>query len=168
MSWITESVLVLRHMINDVLTPYKYDDDRLTELLIVSARMVQSEVNLVNTYTVEVDTTTLTPDPTDPTTKDDPFIELMTLKAACVLDRSEARTAATQAISIKDGSSAVDLRGSAESRIKLLKVNWCQEYQNYKEYYATITAIPGACIMTPFKVWTYGVSQNVDPYRMMR
>ena len=72
--------------------------------------------------------------------------------------------AANNAVEAQDGGSwRVDLTGSARSKISLLDKNWCKVFDEEKEQYQLNKRhIPGAAIMTPFRVWA-GDGRTVYP-----
>ncbi len=153
----TEVVRIVRNMIADLSASPTYDDQRLEELVIVAAQLVNQEINFPTTYTIDVDQLILTPDPTVPSNRDDSFINLLCLKSACILDMSEARTATSSAIAIRDGSSSIDLKGNALAKLKFMEKGWCASYQMVKEEYLTNSAqIAGACIMSPYRIFSFG------------
>src|SRR5688572_14708601 len=127
MAWESEIPLMIRHLIDDLGTSPTYTDDRLEELTIIAAQMINAEVDLYVTYTLDVDNLIFTPDPTV-SPRDEPFINLILLKAACIIDQAEARKAAGQGIAIQDGTSSIDLRSRSASRLTLLKEGWCKNY----------------------------------------
>ena len=64
MAWETDLVTILRNVIFDVdSTNYTYSDERLKEMLVVSAQLVNSEIKLDNDYTISISTTGISPDP---------------------------------------------------------------------------------------------------------
>lgn len=163
MPWQDECVRMVRHMIDDFgtvangVTTYRYDDNRLQELIIFAAQQVSQEADFRQPYTLDITTLTLTPDPTDPANRDESFINLSSLKAACTLDRSEARNAAGSAVSAKDARSAINLTGPAQYKLKFLAVGWCAAYATaLEEYKADSNAIAGAAICSPFKIFSFG------------
>lgn len=150
----TECVRLIRHLINDLVSPYKYDDDRLIELLIVSAQFVNQEVSFTTEYTIDLDELTLCPDPTNRSTRDDSMINLMTLKACCILDQSDARQAAkTGGIAVRDTIGlSIDTRGKVAAYLKLLEMGYCKAYAEAKlEYELDRSAVAGRAILSPFK-----------------
>lgn len=93
MSWQGQMSTVLRYLIDDVdSASYKFSDDRIETTLIVAAQLVTLEVDLGNAYTINVEACSLSPDPTDADTKDNAFINLVCLKAACVVIGSQVRS----------------------------------------------------------------------------
>ena len=154
--WQAEMITLLRVLINDLACPPTYNDGRLTQILAVAAQLVTSELSFTSDFQVNVQALTITPNPTDrSSTRDDNFINLVCIKAACLIERGETRKSVGQSIAIRDGSSSIDLRGSMDGRIRLLDKNWCAVYENTKLEYQTSRngAIAGAAIMTPFRVF---------------
>ena len=65
MTWQNEMTLIVRHLIHDLdSSNYTFVDDRLEESILVSAQLVLHEIDFEKTYTVDVDSSTLSPDPT--------------------------------------------------------------------------------------------------------
>lgn len=168
MSWQVECKLILRHLIDDLdCTDYKYTDRRLEELLIVAAQFVNVDVDLRQEYTIDADQLTLDPDPTARDARDESFINLMILKAACILERAEARKAAGKAVSLSDSfGTKVDLTGNLQGALALLKDGYCKAYTDAKlEYSLDNMAVVGAAVMGPFRAYTYSRCYEADPFR---
>ena len=126
MYWQAEFVTILRVLIDDLASPQTYADNRLIQVLAAAAQLVTSELDFSNNFVVDIQALSIEPSPVDrATTRDDNFINLVCIKAACLVERGESRKAVGQGISIRDGSSAIDLRGSMDGRIKLLEKGWC-------------------------------------------
>lgn len=155
----TECVLITRHMIDDVGDTPTYSDTRIIELLLVSALRVKAEVTFPVTYSIDVDALAINPDPTLPGYRDDNFISLITLKAASLLAYSEAKTSAGQGIAIKDGSSSIDLKGVANSKLALAK-DLEKQYQDAKYAYQAGSNGVGKAILTPYKVFYPTLTYN--------
>ena len=112
MPWQNEMTLIVRHLVNDLdSSSYIFTDSRLEEAVLVSAQLASLEIDFENTYTIDVDSVSLSPDPTDSSNKDDSFINLVSLKTSQMLLGSELKTHSLNAISLRDGPSALDLRG---------------------------------------------------------
>ena len=78
MSWQGQMSTILRYLIDDVdSTSYKFSDERIETTLLVAAQLVTLEVDLTNTYTINVETCSLSPDPTETDTRDNAFINLV-------------------------------------------------------------------------------------------
>lgn len=132
----------------------KYTESQLKRVLMLAAFQVNQELSFDNDYLVNITQESITPDPTATATRDDAFINLVCIKGACIIDRGSAALAATQAISVKDGSSAIDLRGPLQGKLELLKHGWCKVYQDAKFEHELGTApVAGAAITTPFRTY---------------
>ena len=96
-TWQNTSLIMLRTMLNDAgCDAVRYTPQRLDDLLITAAYLLPLEVNFQNDYVVDVELRTITPDPIYPTKQDDgdEFVNLLVLKAACMADEGNFRTAA--------------------------------------------------------------------------
>ena len=72
MPWQNEMTLIVRHLVNDLdSSNYTFTDDRLEESVLVSAQLASLEIDFESTYTIDVDSLTLSPDPTTSSDKDD-------------------------------------------------------------------------------------------------
>ena len=160
MYWQAEFITLIRVLIDDLSSPQTYNDKRLTQVLAVAAQLVTNELNFPNKFMVDIQALTIEPSPVDrASTRDENFINLVCIKAACLIERGETRKSVGQGISIRDGSSAIDLRGSMDGRLKLLEKGWCFVYDETKLQYQTsrIGGVAGAAIMTPFRIFAgYG------------
>lgn len=153
MAWEDEMLPILRCLINDI-AEAAFSDDTLTSTLVVAAYQVVQQLTFPAEYTIKVSDQIISPDPTVDGSKDDAFINLVTQKAACIIDRGSAITAATQAIAVRDGSSAIDLRSVFAGKLELIKKGWCAVYQDTKlEYQTGNFGIAGAVVMSPFRSW---------------
>jgi hypothetical protein len=154
--WSDEMVLILRNIINDDGTTQTYTDNRLMESLLAAAQIVTFEVSFPTSYLVDFDAYQISPDPTDTAggTRDNAFIALVTTKAACRIARGEAKIAGGQGISVKDGSSAVDLRDVAKYKIQTA-TSFCQDYKDMKWEYETNGSSSFSFITGPYRV-AYG------------
>jgi len=150
MSWQGQLSIVVRHLINDLdPTNYKYNDSRVETTILVGAQLVALEVDLNTVYSINVETGILSPDPTDETNKDNAFINLVSLKTACIILGSEVRTESSNAISIKDGPSSIDLRGVSSVLLALYK-DLTEKYNKLLLDYRSGGSIAGQAILGPY------------------
>ena len=78
MAWQNEMSIIVRHLVNDLdSSSYTFTNDRVEETILVSAQLLLYEVDFENTYPVDVDASSLSPDPTSSSNKDDAFIALL-------------------------------------------------------------------------------------------
>ena len=150
MAWYNELVLILRHLIDDLDSSSEtYDDDRLEEVLIVAAQLMTTQVDFDNSYTIDVDLHSISPDPTSAGNKDDDFINLTCIKAACIILTGEAKSLAAQSYTIKDGPSSISVKGAYDATKNLLdqmKLYLALAIQHYKAG----NSVAGKAILTPY------------------
>ena len=164
MSWQGEMSTVLRYLVDDINpAKYKYADTRIETTLLVAAQIVTLEVDFPNTYTINVEQCTLSPDPTDDT-KDNAFINLVCLKAACIMVGSEIRSESGNAISIKDGPSAIDLRGVTQN-LNLMYKDFCAKYDSLLKTYQYNNTLVGQAILGPYSPGSMILGANQFDYR---
>tara|TARA_Y100000992_G_scaffold299276_1_gene265803 strand:+ start:7841 stop:8344 length:504 start_codon:yes stop_codon:yes gene_type:complete len=141
---------IVRHLINDIdSTSYTFSTDRVETTILVAAQLLIMNVDFNNDYDINVEAVTLSPDPTDTDTKDDPFIALACLRAACIVIGSEIRKESGNAISIKDGPSAIDLRG-VTSTLTVLYQDLCKKYDESLIDYRAGNSVSGQSILGPY------------------
>lgn len=157
MAWQTEMVTMLRRLVEEIGVCGTYDQDDLEEIILVAGQFVQTENLFNNSYTIDVDQLTFSPDPTEGT-KDNNFINLTVLKAACIIDKNEARLAAGRAFSFTDAGARVDLKGVLDGKLAMLKHGWCQEYEQAKMEYALTNMTNSAqAVLAPFRADSAGL-----------
>ena len=160
MSWQGQMSTVVRHLISDVdPTAYTFSANRIETSILVAAQLSIMNIDFNNTYTVNVESCSLSPDPTDTETKDDPFIALICLRAACIIIGSEIRSESGNAISIKDGPSAIDLRGVTQTLTVLYK-DLCEKYEHLMLEYRAGNSIAGQAILGPYSPGSDLISRN--------
>lgn len=153
-------VTVVRVLIGDTSATPSNSDDSLEQLIVVAAMQVGLSMEFSQSFVADISNVKLTPDPTATATQDDAYVNLVCLKAACILDRSAATNASSQAIKVVDGRSSVDLTGIANYRSRLLeKGGWCTVYEQERlNYLSGQSRLIGAMVTTPFRVWANGGS----------
>jgi hypothetical protein len=123
---------IVRHLVNDIdSSSYTFATDRVETTILVAAQLMIMNVDFNNTYEINVEASTLSPDPTDTDTKDNPFIAL-----ACLL-------------SIKDGPSAIDLRGVTNT-LTVLYQDLCKKYEDALLDYRAGNSVVGQSVLGPY------------------
>ncbi len=157
MTWQEETIPMLRVLIDDNdPTNYGYTDDRLEEILVVAAKYVTEEVNNIGTYTVNVSSTSISPDPDDDA--DTTFINFMVLKAACLTDWSTYRQKALVAgVKAKCGPAVLETLQHLEGFRTLITKGPCESYTQLRQEnnFNGTTAI--RAVLSPFR------GNNFDP-----
>ena len=156
---------IVRHLVDDLdSTKYKYSPNRIETALLVAAQLTTMNVDFNNTYTINVEGCTLSPDPTDAITKDDPFIALICMRTACIIIGSEIRSESGNAISIKDGPSAIDLRGVTQT-LAILYKDLCEKYEHLLLEYRAENSVAGQAILGPYAPGSDKISRNYTDHR---
>tara|TARA_B100000085_G_scaffold256641_1_gene257330 strand:+ start:718 stop:1236 length:519 start_codon:yes stop_codon:yes gene_type:complete len=165
MSWQGQMGTIVRHLVND-LDPasYKYDDSRVETAILVASQLMVMNVDFNNTYDINVEACKLSPDPTDTETKDNAFITLSCLRAACIIIGSEIRSESGNAISIKDGPSAIDLRGVTQTLTVLYK-DLCEKYEHLLLEYRAGSSVAGHAILGPYSPGSDLINRNNSDHR---
>ena len=159
MAWQNEMSIIVRHLINDLdSSNYTFTDSRIEESILVSAQLVLHEINFDKTYTIDVDGSSLSPDPTTAGSKDNSFINIVSLKSATVLLGSELKTHSLNAIALKDGPSSLDLRGIVCS-LKILFDDINKKYDDAKLEYK-MNGIVGQAILGPYSPGSDAVART--------
>jgi hypothetical protein len=158
--WDTEMTTLLRNLVGDwgTGTPsgeppnYTYSDSRLQEIILVAAQLVQQEAGFKQYYTIDISSILIDPDPTLDDTRDDSFINLIVLKAACIIDNAAARLAASRGVVMRDIGKEIDLRTVSQAMLTIWQKGWCQNYSDARfEYLYTSASVAGQAIIGPFR-----------------
>ena len=148
MSWQNEMVRILRFLINDI-NSVTYADCRLEETLLVAAQLKYAAIDFDQTYSIDVDALTLSPDPTAVNPKDDWFINIVCLYAASIILDSEAKTLAAQSFRIKDGPSSIET-GDAYKATKELADEMAKKVDMAIMQYKAGDSVGAQAILTPY------------------
>lgn len=161
MSWQLDLVLMLRSIVGD-LDEAKYADERLKQVIVIGAYNVNNDADFSTTYTVDVGSKSISPDPVEGGDTD--FTVLTLYKSGCILIGSEVKTESSNAISIKDGPSAIDLRGVSNS-LHVLYKDLCAKYDDllikYRYEKGSGSGTPaGTAVLSPYSPASWGVGLN--------
>ena len=150
MSWQGQMSTIVRHLVNDLdSSSYKYSTNRIETAILVAAQLTTMNVDFDNTYSINVETCKLDPDPTETGTRDDAFVALISMRTACIILGSEIRSESGNAISIKDGPSAIDLRGVTQT-LAILYKDLCEKYEHLLLEYRAGNSAAGQAILGPY------------------
>ena len=138
-TWQNTSLIMLRTMLNDAgCDNVRYTPQRLEDLLITAAYLLPLEVNFKNDYVVDVELRTITPDPIYPTKQEDgdELVNLLVLKAACMADEGNFRTAAlAQGVTARIGPASLQTSSYGQYLGTLLNEGPCKAYSKLVELY---------------------------------
>jgi hypothetical protein len=150
-TWKDVLVPILRIIINDDGETPLYTDERLESLLLVAARYVEQEVVFNNdtAYTFDMVGKNIIPDPVQ--IGDDPFINFVTLKAACMSDIGQLRTKAMIAgLQARCGPAMLDTSNHLVGFKELITSGPCAAYETMKEQWIFSNCAVGYGILSPF------------------
>lgn len=164
MSWQGQMSTIVRHLINDLdPSDYKYSEKRIETSILVSAYLVANEADFPYEYDINVERCNIDPDPTEDNTSDKDFVVLTCLKTACIILGSEVKSEASNAISIKDGPSAIDLRGVA-STLSVLYKDLCDKFDSAMMDYRAGSSVAGHAILGPYAPGSDFITRNYDDH----
>jgi hypothetical protein len=157
MSWSIEIPIIVRTLINDFdETNQTYSDERILQAVVVASKYVQFDVNLNQTYTINIANPAITPDPTE--LNDDIFISLVSLKTACIFDQSTLRTkAAMEGIRAALGPASLSVGGSLAGLKLIIDKGPCSAYDELTSHWDVKEASAIRAVLSPF------VGNNFDP-----
>jgi hypothetical protein len=122
----------------------EYSDARVLRVITIAALMVSNEVLTLYDYEIDLSHNTITPDPFD--VGDIGYVNLIVLKAACMILQSEAKVAANSTITVTDGPSTITTGGRYKS-FKDFADSICAEYHVEKSKYQLNRG--GRAVLTP-------------------
>lgn len=132
MSWDLDMVRIVRYLIDDVSDTPRYSDSRLAECIVIAAQMCETEVSFDNDYTINIASTSITPDPVS--LNDNGFINLVSLKSACIVYKGEHRASSDTVAVFRDGSTILDNTESVKQK-KTLYEDLRKQYEESKLQY---------------------------------
>jgi hypothetical protein len=149
MSWQIEIPIIVRTLVNDVADQPVYSDERIIQVVTVAAKYVQFDVVLDHAYLVDVSNLSISPDPTQD--RDEIFISLVSLKAACIIDQSTFRTkAVTEGIRAALGPAQLSVAGSLDGWKTILDKGPCALYDELTSHWDVKDAAAVAAVLSPF------------------
>lgn len=157
MSWQTEMTTIVRYLIYDFSDTPTYTDQKIQTAIVVAAQMTLQDIGFSKVYNISVPNSSISPDPTTTDDKDDAFINLVSLKTACLIDTWQLRAKLPVAgISIRSGPESVDTRGVLTAYQYLKENGACKAFEQAKWEYEAGNLCPGRIILGPF------IGENVD------
>jgi hypothetical protein len=128
MNYLDLLVLQLRTLVGDLdCDDYTYSDGRLKQLVLIAACRTLPQLSS-DTYVIDMSAATITPEPSKE------LINMIALNAACLMTKSESKTAAGCSVKIIDGPSTIDL-GAAYNATKEMSKDFCDQYNKEKMEY---------------------------------
>ena len=154
MSWQTEMTSLLRYVVNDSdPDDMEYSDDRLQRAILSAAQLTFGVVDFPRTYEINVSSSGITPDPTSE--NDTSFINLVVLKAACILAIGDFNSSVDHGVVIRDGPSMIDARPLVSSKKQIMD-EYCQQYDEAELDFRLGNSNAGEAIIGPHRNAIYG------------
>ena len=162
MAWQDELIPMLRALISDLGVEPLYSDERLEELIVVSAKFVKQEMDFNDNYTIDVTACSISPDPTTGVTDDrDAFSNFIVLKAACMADWSTFRSKALlNGIKVRCGTAWLETMDHIKGFRDLIDFGPCKAYDTLKKDYKFGNVQVIKAILSPF------TSNNFSPHSL--
>lgn len=161
MYWQFEIPIIIRTLINDLSETPTYSDSRILQLATVAAQYVLMEVNLDKNYSVNVVASEITPDPSDPASRDTDFIGFIAMKAACLLDHSTFRTkAAGEGLRAALGPASLSVTGTLGGYRDIINMGPCKLYDQLVLDHNIGNATAVRAVFSPF------VGNDFDPQNL--
>lgn len=144
--WYYTPLMILRNLIDDLSESPEYSNTRLLDVFLVGAYQVNQDLDF--DYTIDLEKAEISPDPSD----DEGFINLATLKAACILDRGSMRlAAAVNGLSARCGPAQMTVnQGRVAGFGLLIDKGYCAAYQEASRQYAYGNVAFCKGILSPF------------------
>ena len=134
MHWEGAMIGMLRVVIDDnaYQGSYTYTDSRLVQVLVTAAMYVNQEVEFDTDYTIDVIDSSISPDPYDH--GDNLFLNMVVMKAACIIDQGVFREKALLAgLSANCGPASLNTSQHLAGFKDLLKMGPCAIYSQLKD-----------------------------------
>ena len=148
--WDTTMITMLRILIQDYESE-EFSDDRLKQILVVAAQYVVDEMVFDTTYTINVVTPDISPDPTASDPDHTEFINFTVLKAACVLDIGSMRAAAlVNGLDASCGPVKMKVARRVEGFGTLIDKGYCAAYEEAKKQYNFGNTKHIRAVLSPF------------------
>ncbi len=162
--WQNIMLSVVRNLTGDFGTPPIFTDDRIVQSVVVSALIVQQEYDFSTSYTLDLESFDIIPDPCVTETLDPIAMTLFGLKAACMLDGCRLRNVAGSAVLVKDGDTEIDTTNSYKGLQQILQIGPCAAYATLLKRKSILKSMSlGKAIMGPMshKNFYGGLTSNI-------
>ena len=161
MAWLDDMPIIVRYLVNDVdSSDYTFSDNRIETSILVAAQLVINEIDFSQTYTIDIDECSISPDPSSSSNKDNNFINIVSLRAGCIILGSELKTQGFSAIRVSDGPSSIDMSRTMDG-IKILYDEMCTRYEEAKMQYKA-NGVVGEAILSPYSPGADVVNRSYD------
>lgn len=139
---LSECLPMVRHLVDDTdEADYEFSDSRLSSLIFVAAMYVNQDMR--SGYSISLCSQTISPEP------DAQFINLVSLRSACMLLKGVHTGWARNDFRVSDGPTTVDMKNITD-KVKQAADSACQTYEKTKlDIQMGGTTLTGVVISTP-------------------
>ncbi len=138
------------------------------QVIVASMYHVATDCNFSG-YRPNINSITITPSPTGDDGlggRNPNLIDLLILKANCLVDGWEVRSAARKSgLSFQEFSSRVDTKGIADAWLRVWTIGACKTYEDAKFSYLFGDGTYGKAILTPFRTFLSDTYSSYYNYR---
>jgi len=127
--WQTTLTKVVRNIINDS-DAADFSDDKIQESIVIAGLLAQQDFDFTTTYTFDLESTDISPDPAASSTFDSSAITLFCLRASCLLSANKYQNVIGDAIRVRDGDSEIDTTRNLQAQSEIFKVGPCKMYDD--------------------------------------
>lgn len=154
-SWQNTLITAIRVLLDDERGTL-HTDSELEDAIALAASMVKTEVPLTTTYSVSINPPSISPDPV--LNNDKSFINLISLKAACLLDKSTlGYNSLLSGLGAKCGPSEFRTHSRMDGFGSMIDNGYCLSYENAKRQYMSGNRSTKKATLSPF------INSDFDP-----
>ena len=132
-TWQDDCIELLRVLINDMDEEPTYNNERLVRVLIAAAFTALKEASFSQSFVVN----------------------LICLKAACIIDTGAAILAVNNSVVVKDMVFSADLKETGKNALALLEKGYCKTYEGALDSYLYGNSALCAAVMGPFRTMAF-------------
>ena len=166
MTWEVDLVEAVRVYINDIDAVEAYSDSRIERVVVIAAAQVIQEIQFPTTYSVDIQLSTISPDPTNEP-KDTSFLILVALKTSCLILSGEVKQySLVGGISVTDAGSNINM-GNVFKNVQETAKGVCLAYAHAKMEYKMGQSSANSTAVTTPTTWTNGYCNSLNDYRSM-
>ena len=159
-TWDVVMPLIVRGLVNDLIEPYNYSEEKVQQLIVTCAQLVKPELDFTNSYTIDIPNMTITPDPV--ISYDDGFTNLVSMKTATLILQGEVKNLAANSIRVTDAGATIDMTDAFKAT-KVLYEQMLEDYQRAKIAYVCGNQGYLKAILSPYTVFYFSYNYTNIP-----
>jgi len=163
-TWDFVMPLIVRSLVNDLVEPYTYGEEKVQQLIVTCAQLVKPELDFNQVYNIDIPNMTITPDPI--TNYDDGFTNLVSMKAATLILQGEVKNLAANSIRVTDAGATIDMTDAFRAT-KALYEQMLDDYARAKIAYVCGNQNYLKAILSPYTVFYFSYNYTNIPNNIM-